>query len=345
MLNRLLRRLQGRPMPLHDRAAGGAVALMDSEPDAADAAAAERPAGVQAGGDVVSSPELDVRGLCWLLGIPRDVPDEGAAAQALAYLEPLARRLDPRRLPRLPTLVPQLMAALRRDDTGAQGLATLLARDPTLAGDVMRVANSAFYRRATPASGLVQAVAVLGADGLRHVVLTSVMRPILRPDSRSATAGRLWELAEARTWFCARLAVGRHDVAEAQLAAVVASTGTGALLGMAPAVLLAPAASSAAFVDGVRSLASDITLRAAAHWHLPEPVLRGLQAPDGDDALAAVLRTGERLALGHLMARDRALASTETVCGGAGMVGDPDTQAALLAAFAIESGEAPADAA
>lgn len=327
MLSRLLRRLQGRPTPAHDDARTG-DAVVDA-PDE-DTLAPE--------GTVLSADELRARGLRWLLDAPRGLPaDTAASAQALAYLDAVAQRLDPRRLPRLPALVPQLLAALRRDDVDAQSLATLLSRDPTLAGDVMRIANSAFHRRATPATGLAQAITILGADGLRHVVFTSVMRPILRPDARSSVATRLWQLSETRTWLCARLAPGRHDVAEAQLAAVVASTGAGALLSMVPAALLVPAASDPAFVRGFDGIARAVTAHAAVHWQLPDAVLHALREGDGArEGLAAVLRTGDLLAIGSALARDGYIRQDETPFGIDGTLGPAAAQCRLVALLESE---------
>ncbi|GAB2523064.1 HDOD domain-containing protein [Lysobacter humi (ex Lee et al. 2017)] len=330
MLNRLLRRLQGRPTPAHDDARrGDAVVATSAEVDDASWAT---------DGTVIAADELRARGLRWLLDAPHGVSADGAAsAQALAYLEAVAQRLDPRRLPRLPALVPQLLAALRREDVDAQSLATLLARDPTLAGDVMRIANSAFHRRATPATGLAQAITVLGADGLRHVVFTSVMRPILRPDARSAIAARLWQLSETRTWLCARIAPGHHDVAEAQLTAVVASTGAGALLSMVPAALLVPAASDPAFVRGFDGIARAVTAHAAVHWQLPDAVLQALREGDGArEGLAAVLRTGDLLAIGAALARDGQILPDETPYGIDGTLDTAAAQRRLVAAFAAE---------
>lgn len=323
MLSRLLRRLQGRPTPAHDDAQRGDAMIEASADDAQP-----RPEGVPLAAD-----EVRARGLRWLLDAPRAAPaDTAASAQALAYLDAVAQRLDPRRLPRLPALVPQLLAALRRDDIDAQSLATLLARDPTLAGDVMRIANSAFHRRANPATGLAQAIAILGADGLRHVVFTSVMRPILRPDARSMVAARLWQVAESRTWLCARLAPGHHDVAEAQLAAVVASTGAGALLSMVPAALLVPAVGDPALVRGFDAVARGVTVRAAMHWQLPEAVVQALRESEGaNGGLAGVLRTGDLLAMGTALVRDGCLLPEESPFGIDGTLGSAATQYRLVA--------------
>jgi HD-like signal output (HDOD) protein len=54
-------------------------------------------------------------------------------------------------------------------DTSAAELARLIQRDLALAGQVMRVANSALYARRTPVVSLPQAIAWLGIREVRNI--------------------------------------------------------------------------------------------------------------------------------------------------------------------------------
>ncbi|WP_133500302.1 HDOD domain-containing protein [Cognatilysobacter terrigena] len=302
MLNRLLRRLQGRPTsaPIAD-ASNEDVAPAPAF--AADEAAVE----AELPGDAVllTPHELSARFVRHLLGAPADAPIvDGLADDILDRLDTQSQRLDVARLPRLPALVPQLLSALRRDDVDSNAIAALLARDPTLAGDVVRVANSAHYRRGSAIATLPQAVNTIGSDGLRYVVLTTVMRPILQadPSQQAAQSGvRLAEQSEARTWLCGALARGACDVGEAQLASVIASTGIAALMRMMPRPLMTQAAADAAFGPRFLALAADVSTRAAVHWRLDEPLRQALQAlarSDEDAApLTRVLTRADRLSM------------------------------------------------
>lgn len=300
MLTRLLRRLQGR-------SAAGMPADLDSVP---------APAGLDEtfadGGDasVVEPGVLASAFVRHLLDAPPgETPADGLAQDILSRLTTHAERLDVARLPRLPALVPQLLSALRRDDSDANSLAALLTRDPTLAGEVVRVANSAHYRRGAPITALPQAVGVIGNDGLRYVVLTSVMRPILQadPSQQAARCGeRLSRQAEARTWLCGELAVAAVcDAGEAQLASVIASTGLAALLRMMPRTLLAQAAADPGFAPAFLALASELSARAAAHWRMEARLCSALAAmasPSQDDApLARTLVAADRLSMLHAL--------------------------------------------
>ncbi len=121
--------------------------------------------------------------------------------------------------PRLPALVPTAaVGAAARDDSDANSLAALLTRDPTLAGAPSCASPTARITRAACITSLPQAVGVIGNDGLRYVVLTSVMRPILQARSLQARgrvrasaspAGRSADLALRRARHRRRMRPGR----------------------------------------------------------------------------------------------------------------------------------------
>lgn len=334
MFTNLIRRLQGRsarhaPSPRADAPAAGAAAQ----------------AAAPSGGEVLDARDLEQRVLDWAFDLPaaptRQDPD--AAEAAFAQLQAVAQRFDVRRMPRLPALVPQLLAAMRRDDSDAAQVAGLLERDPTLAGDVMRMANSAFYRRAQAPAGLQQAVLALGNDGLRHVVLGSVMRPILRGDAGHpgfASAGRLWALTEARAWLCGRLAPRREDAGEAHLAGVVAGTGIAALSRMVPGALLADAAGHPDFAARFLDIARPLATRAGVHWQLPAPVLEALEtvATPGTapTALSRTLTGADRLAMGYRLIEAGRLPAGALWPTGLPEAEAPDAREPLFSAMARE---------
>lgn len=344
MINRLLRRLQGRP-----------ARLAPAQDDAARAHVVDPAPAAQSIGYSIDTAELERCFLHWVFDLPGEAqaPNATAAEAAFGQLQAVAHRFDVRRMPRLPALVPQLLAAMRRDDSDAAQLAGLVARDPTLAGDVMRVANSAFYRRAQAPAGLQQAVQTIGNDGLRHVVLGSVMRPILRGDAGQSGAGasaRLWAHAEARAWLCGRLAAGRHDAGEAHFAGIVAGTGVAALSRMVPLSLLADAAGDPAFAPRFFDIARPLAVRAGAHWQLPANVLDALQAfTDAEIAaspLARTLQAADRLAMGYRLIEAGALPGDAAWPIGLPALESPATRADLFLALAndVEAAE-PATAA
>jgi HD-like signal output (HDOD) protein len=83
--------------------------------------------------------------------------------------------------PRRPLLLPKLVAAMNDDDTSRRELAHIITADPSLAGTLLKLANSPFYRIANePIESLDRAIAVLGMDGMRSLVAAALMQPVFR---------------------------------------------------------------------------------------------------------------------------------------------------------------------
>ncbi|MET0254830.1 MAG: HDOD domain-containing protein [Luteibacter sp.] len=190
-----------------------------------------------------------------------------------------AERFDAGMLPRLPSVVPQLMRALRSEDTDSRMLAEQITRDTVLVGEIIRVANSAFFRAARPVTGLPQAITLLGHNGLRRVVMQLVMRPILRTDDAGGQrqAGeRLWEHAERCARACTHLGKPACDPFEAFLAGLVSHTGAQAILAELDRHTDVPPAYSRPFVAALAQQMERLSLHAARHWEFPSRVVQAL---------------------------------------------------------------------
>jgi len=103
---------------------------------------------------------------------------EVAAAVRLS----LATIVDkPNYAPRRPLLLPKLVQAMNDDDVSRRALAGIIASDPALAGSLLRLANSPFYRLSPePIESLDRAVAVLGIEGMRSLIAAALMQPVFR---------------------------------------------------------------------------------------------------------------------------------------------------------------------
>jgi HD-like signal output (HDOD) protein len=83
--------------------------------------------------------------------------------------------------PRKPLVVPRLLAAIRNSDSSLKELVGIIMQDPVLTGDVLRHANSPMYRVSRePVDSIGRAVVLLGMDGLRSLIATSVMQPVFQ---------------------------------------------------------------------------------------------------------------------------------------------------------------------
>jgi HD-like signal output (HDOD) protein len=249
----------------------------------------------------------------FVLGLPEASGEViGQAEQAtLRRLEAIAERFDVSALPRLPSVLPQLLRALKNDNLGGSQLAAMIGRDPVLMGEVMRVAGSAHFRTAQPIHSLQHAVVLLGRDTLRQVATLHVMKPILQASAgmRGHMAGPwLWEHAERCSHAAAFLA--RHggcDTFEAFLAGMVCHTGTGAvvrLLDQEAPPSLEPFSSP--FLADCMRIGARLSLRAVRHWEMPANVVEALVERVGApqppvSALGKALACADALAMVQLL--------------------------------------------
>jgi len=110
------------------------------------------------------------------LGHPLPEHDQILAAAIAAISDAgMQRRYTPRR----PHLLPQLMRAVNDEDVSRRELVSIIARDPSLVGSLLKMANSAFYRvTPNPIETIERAIVMLGSDGLRSLITAALMQPI-----------------------------------------------------------------------------------------------------------------------------------------------------------------------
>jgi HD-like signal output (HDOD) protein len=127
-----------------------------------------------------------------ILGPHREVLDAAKAAVGHAVN-------DASYFPRKPALLPKLLRALNASDSTRQEIVRLILQDPVLAGNVLKRANSAYYRQRNPVvESIDRAVVMLGNDGLRAPVATAIMQPVFQLPRGffDHFAPVTWELAE-----------------------------------------------------------------------------------------------------------------------------------------------------
>jgi hypothetical protein len=107
----------------------------------------------------------------------QDQAHELVVAAALAAIgDPASQR---KYFPRRPNLLPELIRAINDEGVSVRKLVPIVARDPALVGNLLRVANSSYYRVTQRAVETIErAIVVLGSDGLRSVMAAALMQPI-----------------------------------------------------------------------------------------------------------------------------------------------------------------------
>jgi HD-like signal output (HDOD) protein len=227
-----------------------------------------------------------------------------ATPSELAVLEPATRvlgdlELQAQYLPRRPSLLPRLMTAINNDSNSMRELATIIGEDGTLLGGLLKLSNSAFYgvRRHKPIESLEKAVALVGTDGLRSLVATALLHPVM-----TGTRGPFSSFAEA-TWehsqysaACAELHavhIERADAFSARILVLLRGLASNTVFRIArehcqTANDLPPAAMAKLLDDWVPPTA----LRIAENWQLPAELCNVLAEPAAP-GLARSLRFGQ----------------------------------------------------
>ena len=88
---------------------------------------------------------------------------------------------EPRYFPRKPALLPKLLRAINALDSGRNEIVRLILQDAVLAGNVLKRANSVYYRQSQDVvESIDRAVTILGNEGLRAPVASAVMQPVFQ---------------------------------------------------------------------------------------------------------------------------------------------------------------------
>ena len=227
---------------------------------------------------------------------------EVAASVDLALTGPV---LKAEYAPRRPLLLPKLVQAVNDESVSRRELSTLIAQDPALAGNLLRLANSAFYRvNAQPVESIDRAVALLGTSGIRSLLAAALMQPVFR--TSTGEFKRFADVTWEHTQFSAGAAeayaaiVADEDPFAAQLLALLIGLGTilvfrAAMDQYAENEVAADAATVAALIAQYEAT---VATRVAQSWELSERIVAALedQSPQRQSQrrtpLGAALRFG-----------------------------------------------------
>jgi HD-like signal output (HDOD) protein len=226
-----------------------------------------------------------------------------ATPSELAALAPATRvlgdlELQAKYLPRRPSLLPRLMTAINGNSDSMGEMARIIGEDGTLLGGLLKVANSSCYRMSgnKPVESLEKAVALVGTDGLRALVATALLHPVM-----TGTRGPFASFVEA-TWEHSQYAAGcaelhaarieRVDAFSARLLVLLLGLASNAVFRIAreqglDANIVRPPAMAKLLDEWVPPTA----LRIVENWQLPADLRNVLSAPSAP-GLARSLRFG-----------------------------------------------------
>lgn len=140
---------------------------------------------------------------------PSSVPSPSGPQLPEAYRQGLRQRMASGTLdlPLLPDVAMEVMNLSSSDKAGSQKIAEILHRDQTLAGHVLRIANSPLYRPRSPIGSLQQAISRLGINELRDIVYTvSVKSRLFNVKGYQQGVQALWQHAVSSAVYAKEIA-------------------------------------------------------------------------------------------------------------------------------------------
>ncbi len=307
---------------------GGDDAVASHTPVSAAAPAPQAPA--TAPGQV--SLDHDQAWWRWLTaGAAAAAPTAAAQRHSRLVLAELDRLLDSPNhaadlVPRVPEVIPQLLRSLRDEASSSAELARQVARDPSLVAELIREANSPYYRASSQVRTIDAALLVLGRNALRMLLARAAFRPLIGIQngrhSRQA-APRIWSHTEKCALAASLLAPGLGaDPFEAYLAGLMDDLGLIVALRLFDGMLDTDALpQDPAFVAALLARTRTLAARIALQWELPPPIAAAIlgaggSGPSAAQPLSLSLGRGEYLALLRLLLDDGMLAADDPAVAG-----------------------------
>lgn len=189
-------------------------------------------------------------------------------------------------VPRLPAVIPKLMRSLRDPDASTKDYLELIKKDPLLLAAVLKQANSVAYKtqRSEPVD-IEQAVVTVGIDGLRQVLSSAVMKPMIAT-SNPAFNGfgeQLWEHSLRCAYLCEILAP-KHSMVpyHGYLLGLTHSMGHITLFNEVCKLLPVKKVQSEQFraellLNPILAYGEELSFLIAESWELPSEVCEGLK--------------------------------------------------------------------
>jgi HD-like signal output (HDOD) protein len=203
----------------------------------------------------------------------------------------------------VPGVIPELLRSLEDEDVSPAALSQQVGQDVVVMAEVIREANSAYYRPMTPVKTVEAALMMLGQNGLRMLLARIAFRPVIKMGAGGFTrraAPQVWTQSEKCALAASLLAPGLSaGVFESYLAGLMQNVGLVVafrLVDQACADGKVPGSSEfgLSLLAGSRQLSAAI----ARHWDFPPEVADAIwQGGAADDApLGQALAIGDRIA-------------------------------------------------
>ncbi|MGJ7916991.1 HDOD domain-containing protein [Massilia sp. LXY-6] len=275
----------------------GANTSDDSGPDGGGEDQAQRSQGI--------SKEIDTAYYHWLTGSAGFNAPAELESRILDEVQVLTGRPGDAAglVPRVPEVIPQVLRSLSDEDASAAELSRLVAQDVVLAAEVIREANSAYYRPMSTVKTVEAAIMMLGQNGLRMLLARIGFRPIIKMQSDGFSrrvVPQIWGQSEKCALAASLMAPGlTAGVFESYLAGLMQNVGLVVAFRLADRVCQnGNVPVSGEFGISLLAASRQLSAEIAKHWEFPQDVANAIAqaSQPGESSLALALSQGDRIA-------------------------------------------------
>jgi HD-like signal output (HDOD) protein len=131
-------------------------------------------------------------------------PTDPEHAPVFKKIQDILERIEarPEYIPRRPSLLPRLLSTVNDPQATMVEISRIIAQDPALTGNLLRIANSPIYRvNSMPIESIDRAVTLVGVQGIRSIIATALLQPVM--SSGSGNFSRFPELVWEHTLYAA----------------------------------------------------------------------------------------------------------------------------------------------
>ena len=244
-------------------------------------------------------------------------PINAQEKEALDKIEALIKSQDkaPTLIPRMPGVIPKLIQLLRSDNYNTKDVAALISTDPALVAKVLSLVNSPYFRTSVPSNDIDQAIQQLGYNGLREIIMSVALKPIMQFDKgffHQKAAKNIAELSQKVAIACRVLAKQTDiDPFDAYVAGLMHCTGSMAVLrklNQVSQVLELPKTKS--FQQQAIYFAAQLSYLIAKQWKMSDPIATSLREQINSEHQRPQSSLGQLLELGIRIAQLHTLASS-----------------------------------
>ncbi len=200
------------------------------------------------------------------------------------------------RLPAFSPIALRLMSVISNEEASFAEIAALVRLDPSISGEVLRLANSGFYGQRSTVQSTLQAIVLMGSKKLTGIVVTAALWKAL-PHQRSPFIKDWWRHSLASALIAEHLSQKGPHPDSAYTAALLHGVGQLALFQHSPeqylkAVDLASSTGGDPLEIERQSYGCDhveLAGRILARWHLPLMIQQAVAAHHDEPSSAASL--------------------------------------------------------